>query len=158
MGLKCTNRRLRITCKYDRWHSLWDQWRRVLHCPTNWWAFLLVWQQTRFLILAGKCIFWCASGMTASPSTQPNFFLGFARPSCATTTCEHFVNAIQVKIMYRWVKRHSVDYAHTELREIWQMSAAVYAELHYVALLCFSRAWYICLCLKSSLVTWKPPP
>ena len=26
--------------KYYRRQSLWDEWRRVSHCPTNWWDFL----------------------------------------------------------------------------------------------------------------------
>ena len=26
---------------YDS-QSLWDEWRHVSHCPTNWWAFLLI--------------------------------------------------------------------------------------------------------------------
>ena len=28
--------------KYYRRQSLWDEWRRISHCPTNWWAFLYI--------------------------------------------------------------------------------------------------------------------
>ena len=26
--------------KHYIWQSMWDEWRRVSHCPTNWWTFL----------------------------------------------------------------------------------------------------------------------
>ena len=41
--------------KYYIWRSLWDEWRRVWHCPTNWWAFLFV--IVAFWTLVGVIIF-----------------------------------------------------------------------------------------------------
>ena len=36
----CTNVFGTSDSKYYRRQSLWDEWRHVLHCPTDWWAFL----------------------------------------------------------------------------------------------------------------------
>ena len=46
--------------KYYRRQSLWDEWRRVLHCPTNWWAFLSRYIYRRFL-LAFKVLYFSLS-------------------------------------------------------------------------------------------------
>ena len=71
--------------KYYRRQSLWDEWRRVSHCPTNLWAFLLL-----YLIHATwKFSVWCLNNGFAQVSewqlllddwgrfARPHKFVGF---------------------------------------------------------------------------------
>ena len=41
--------------------SLWDEWRRVSHCPTNWWAFLL---KIGLIIQVVNTNVWCTSHLS----------------------------------------------------------------------------------------------